>query len=135
MRKCIIVFFICLITFLYAQSLPVNFYSFVGGLNTKWSKNVLLDNQCSDVDNLLFDKKLGLIKRDGYKLKATINSAGNYINGIEYNKSSGDKFYIQQKGSSLYKSIDLETWESFETGLNTTYDCRFAVYQEDLWRV
>jgi hypothetical protein len=114
--------------------LSVRLNDFTGGLNKNDSPNLIKPNQCSETQNLLFDKKLGLVKRDGSSLVSTLSSDNlDFLGGIVFQKSDGTELPIVQKGSNLYQSNDMVTWTNILTDLSIVYPCWFTIYNYDLW--
>lgn len=118
---------------------PINYG---GGLNTTSNPMLIDDTEASDLQNVYFDEKGSLIKRNGY-VKLNSLSVGAYpINGL-YNYWKGTTSYgicsrngaLSAKTGAWYKMDALDgTWDEIGYGLSGTTTDRwsFDTFQDTL---
>lgn len=105
---------------------------FTGGLNTKYSENLIGANQCADAENIFFDETLGFKTRFGSTAIAESPVAGKEIlKSWQYKKTNGERYFIAQVEGSVYATADLENWTTIKTGLKWQLNSlQMAVFQD-----
>lgn len=114
------------------EYLPGAFEDLSKGLNTVNEPTNLDNGECSAVNNYIFDSG-GLVKRSGFFLKSTMPGSGDILSRATYIDKNLVCWYVVQRDSTVYKSIDQDTWYQIITGVDTTGPLSYTTYLGDLW--
>src|ERR1700744_1915468 len=104
-------------------------------LNTAASPTKLAQGQTPDMKNVWTDEKPGsIITAPGYVKVGTVPSGNPCSFCINYFKtSSGTQTFVVSDNSTVWTTIDFQTFTPIITGLSSAFQLRGIVVRDKLW--
>jgi hypothetical protein len=87
-----------------AQKQVERFFNNTEGLVDRYSQLAVSQNSASAINNIMFDDRGQLSKRDGYTKNNAAALAGAAVTGIGYQTSGSNSYYTVVSGSQIYRT-------------------------------